>query len=126
MGVRSSVLHHSERSGRWVLARQSRYDDGLAADDARGLCAGVREDGGRRKVRRVRRRLVGCRKPRARSLGPDRPNAAPDCAGSLAEGGGGWRDRVSQSIFDSFLEVTARVGVATSGLTKSLKGREVP
>src|SRR5207253_8461793 len=51
MGVRSSVLHHSERSGRWVLARQSRYYDGFPADDAGGLCAGVREDGGRRKVR---------------------------------------------------------------------------
>src|SRR5437879_524893 len=51
MGIRSSVLHHSERSGRWVLARQSRYYDGFPADDAGGLCAGVREDGGRRKVR---------------------------------------------------------------------------
>src|SRR2546428_627890 len=51
MGIRSSVLHHSERSGRWVLARQSRYYNGFPADDAGGLCAGVREDGGRRKVR---------------------------------------------------------------------------
>src|SRR5207244_13063573 len=51
MGIRSSVLHHSERSGRWVLARQSRYYDGFPADDAGGLCAGVREDGGGRKVR---------------------------------------------------------------------------
>src|SRR6266550_219522 len=51
MGIRSSVLHHSERSGRWVLARQSRYYDGFPADDAGGLCARVREDGGRRKVR---------------------------------------------------------------------------
>src|SRR5207247_2101901 len=51
MGIRSSVLHHSERSGRWVPARQSRYYDGFPADDAGGLCAGVREDGGRRKVR---------------------------------------------------------------------------
>src|SRR5256712_13995170 len=51
MGIRSSVLHHSERSGRWVLARQSRCYGGLPADDAGGLCAGVREDGGRRKVR---------------------------------------------------------------------------
>src|SRR2546427_11129172 len=44
MGVRSSVLHHSERSGRRVLARQPRYDDGLSADDAGGLCARVPED----------------------------------------------------------------------------------
>src|SRR5437016_12762857 len=51
MGVRSSVLHPSERSGRWVLARQSRYYDGFPADDAGGLSAGAREDGGRRKVR---------------------------------------------------------------------------
>src|SRR5205809_4300528 len=51
MGIRSSVLHHSERSGRWVLARQSRYYDGFPADDAGGLCAGVREDGGRGRVR---------------------------------------------------------------------------
>src|SRR6266516_3601298 len=44
MGVRSSILPHSERSGRWVLARQPRYDDGLSADDAGGLCARVSED----------------------------------------------------------------------------------
>src|SRR5256885_2690973 len=80
MGVRSSLLHHSERSGRWVLARQSRYDDGFPADDAGGLCAGVREDGGRRKVR------DGLRTIHSSAASSKGPAAARDRAGSLAEG----------------------------------------
>src|SRR5207244_11423657 len=44
VGVRSPVLHHFERGGRWVLARRSRCDDGLPADHASGLCADIRED----------------------------------------------------------------------------------
>src|SRR5205809_2102478 len=44
VGVRSPVLHDFERGGRWVLARPSRCDDGLPADHACGLCAGIRED----------------------------------------------------------------------------------
>src|SRR2546429_1795345 len=91
MGVRSSVLHHSERSGRWVLAGQSRYGDGFPADDAGGLCAGVREDGRRRKVRDGQRTI--------HSSTPSSKGPAERCTrlrGELSRGVSGWRDRVSQ------------------------------
>src|SRR5467141_3886354 len=45
MGVRSPVLHHPERGGRWVLAWQSRHHDRVPADYAGGLRPRVREDG---------------------------------------------------------------------------------
>src|SRR5207244_2265061 len=81
MGVRSSVLHRSERSGRWVLAGQSRYGDGFPADDAGGLCAG--EPGRAIPIRRrfSRRRcgwtMCGCTRRREEEEGKGRAEDHP-------------------------------------------------
>src|SRR5207247_8778292 len=92
--------------GRWVLAGQSRYGDGFPADDAGGLCAGVREDGRRRKVRDGQRTI--------HSSTPSSKGPAERCTrlrGELSRGVSGWRDRVSQSIFDSFWKSRPTLGV---------------
>jgi hypothetical protein len=41
VGIRSSFFPHLECGGRWRLAGFAGRDDGVSADDAGGLCAGV-------------------------------------------------------------------------------------
>src|SRR2546430_17642407 len=56
VGVRPSLLHPAQRRGGRLLAGQPRFDDGVSADDAGGLRAGVPEveSGGSKRTPRCR------------------------------------------------------------------------